>query len=102
MTDILSKWATYRKTTHTDYEADTLGDEMAKEIERLLEDRDFIDAISSEYWDVKCFDIPTGQGDADIGWVVVSHHMGKPCERKEAEVWHDDLRAVMRQAIQSK
>lgn len=37
MTDILSKWATYRKTCHTEYEADVLGDEMAKEIERLRE-----------------------------------------------------------------
>ncbi|QDP65806.1 MAG: hypothetical protein Unbinned7865contig1001_5 [Prokaryotic dsDNA virus sp.] len=45
MTDILSKWATYRKTTHTDYEADTLGDEMAKEIERL---RKGISAIEEE------------------------------------------------------
>lgn len=35
MTDILSKWATYRKTCHTEYEADVLGDEMAKEIEKL-------------------------------------------------------------------
>lgn len=35
MTDVLIKWSGYRKTTHTDYEADTLGDEMAKEIERL-------------------------------------------------------------------
>jgi len=35
MTDILSKWATYRQTCHQEYEADTLGDEMAKEVERL-------------------------------------------------------------------
>lgn len=35
MTDILRKWAAYRQTRHQEYEADTLGDEMAKEIERL-------------------------------------------------------------------
>jgi len=35
MTDILSRWATYRQTCHQEYEADTLGDEMAKELERV-------------------------------------------------------------------
>lgn len=84
---------------------DTVTDLQAKvarleaENKSLREDRDFIDAISNEYWDVKCFDIPTGQGDADIGWVVISHHMAEPRERKEAEVWQDDLRAAVRQAL---
>lgn len=35
MTDILTRWKAYRATTHTDYESDLLGDELAKEAERL-------------------------------------------------------------------
>lgn len=27
-------------------------------------------------------DIPTGSGDADIGWHVVTHHMAEPHERE--------------------
>lgn len=37
MTDILSKWAAYRKTTHTDYDADLLGDELAVRVSVLEE-----------------------------------------------------------------
>lgn len=41
------------------------------------------DAIEKECWSLKCESYPTGGGDADVGWEVISHHMAKPHERVE-------------------
>lgn len=42
-------------------------------------------AIEAECWDVRCIDVPTGCGDADVQWVVIAHYMAAP---KEREVGH--------------
>lgn len=64
-------------------------------------DARLIDALRDESWDLRCFDVPTGGGDADIGWRVVSHYMAPPKERVVAEVYHDDPRAAIRAAIRA-
>ena len=49
--------------------------------------------IASEYLSVQPFDMPTGQGDADIGWQVMA-----PEGKVLAEVFSDDLLAALRMA----
>lgn len=39
------------------------------------------EVIEQNCWDLRCVDIPTGAGDADIGWQIVEHHMAPPKER---------------------
>lgn len=45
--------------------------------------------------DLRCFDMPTGAGDADIGWRVIEHHMAKPHERVVGEAFEDDPRKAI-------
>ncbi|MBY6005412.1 hypothetical protein KUV62_15915 [Salipiger bermudensis] len=66
-------------------------DEAEKDVAR-------IDLIQSEYLDVKCFPIPTGEGDADVGWIAVNHHEGTPSEKTVAEVFMDNCRAALDEA----
>ncbi|EKS37798.1 hypothetical protein [Afipia clevelandensis] len=40
-----------------------------------------LDILEQNCWDLRCVDIPTGAGDADIGWHIVEHHMAPPKER---------------------
>ena len=37
--------------------------------------------MEQECWTLRCVDIQTGGGDADVGWEVVSHHQAKPHDR---------------------
>jgi hypothetical protein len=63
--------------------------------EVLEADKARLDYLQTESDDLRCFDIPTGGGDADIGWQVIGHFQGAPRERVIAEVWHDDVRAAI-------
>ena len=67
----------------------------------MAEDAKLLNALTSEYWKLDPFSIPTGGGDADVGWRVVQYHEGKPTERTVAEVYTDDPRAALRAAIKS-
>lgn len=62
-------------------------------------DTALLDALAAESMDLRCFDMPTGQGDADVGWRVIQHHMGEPTERVASEVYKDDPRSAIRAAI---
>ncbi|MCX7509586.1 hypothetical protein OSS46_29675 [Delftia tsuruhatensis] len=62
-------------------------------------DTALLDALAAESMDLRCFDMPTGQGDADVGWRVIQHHMGEPTERVVSEVYKDDPRSAIRAAI---
>jgi len=42
---------------------------------------DLLAVMEKECWTLRCVDIPTGGGDADVAWDVVSHHMAKPHDR---------------------
>ncbi|MCJ8053809.1 DUF3850 domain-containing protein [Shinella curvata] len=62
-------------------------------------DGTLLDAIQHESWDLRCFNIPTGGDDCDIGWSVIGHWQAEPHERVIAEIYHDDPRAAIRAAI---
>lgn len=77
-----------------------------RKLELLLRDRvtassdtALLNFIAAEYLDLRSFGMPTGQGDADVGWRVIQHHMGEPTERVMAEVYKDDPRSAIRAAI---
>ncbi|WEM01099.1 hypothetical protein [Delftia tsuruhatensis] len=77
-----------------------------RKLELLLRDRvtassdtALLNFIAAEYLDLRSFGMPTGQGDADVGWRVIQHHMGEPTERVVAEVYKDDPRSAIRAAI---
>jgi hypothetical protein len=38
-------------------------------------------AMEQACWTLRCVDIPTGGGDADVAWEVIQHHEAKPHER---------------------
>jgi len=67
-------------------------------IEALEQDKARLDALAGESWDLRCFDVPTGGDDADIGWRVIGHWMAEPRERIIGEVYHDNPRAAIDQA----
>lgn len=69
------------------------------EAEQCARDKARLDYLIEESSDLRCFDIPTGAGDADIGWQVVAHFQAEPRERVVAQVWHDDPRAAIDEAI---
>ena len=64
-----------------------------REHERLFK------ALRDESWDLRCFNIPTGGDDFDIGWRVIGHWQAEPCERTVAEVFSDDPAEAVRQAL---
>ena len=47
--------------------------------------RPMLDALAANYWKLVPFDMPTGQGDADVGWRVIEFHETSPRERVIAE-----------------
>lgn len=62
-------------------------------------DTALLNVLASEYLDIRSFNTPSGEYDADVGWRVIQHHMGKPTERVVSEVYKDDLRSAIRAAI---
>ena len=70
-------------------------------VSERLPDAIRMDALRDQSWDLRCFDMPTGQGDADIGWRVVGHFQAPPRERVIAEVYIDDPRAAIDAALAS-
>lgn len=63
---------------------------------------DLLNALRDNSWKVEPFDMPTGQGDSDIGWRVVEFHMSKPTERTVAEIYTDDPSAAIIAALRAK
>lgn len=43
---------------------------------------DLLNVMEAECWSLRCFNIPTGGDDYDVGWEVVEHHMAKPHDRR--------------------
>lgn len=60
---------------------------------------ELLEALRAESWDLRCFNIPTGGDDYNIGWRVVGHWQAEPHERTIAEVYTDDPAAAVRAAI---
>jgi len=63
------------------------------------EDTARLDWLQRESDDLRCFSIPTGGGDADVGWRVIGHYMADPQERVIAEVFHDSVRDAIDAAM---
>lgn len=61
-----------------------------------------LDALRENSWDLVCFDIPTGEGDGDVGWRVQAHYMAKPHLRTVAEVFEDDPIGALDAAIKAR
>lgn len=66
-----------------------------------LTDTQLLDALASNYWDLRCVDVPTGGDDADIDWIVVEHHQGKPSEVEVDRAYRDDPRLAIRRALRT-
>lgn len=47
----------------------------------MLSDDEMLTFLDAECLTLRCVDLPTGGGDANIGWEVVQHLMGKTRER---------------------
>lgn len=62
------------------------------------EDVALLDAVAANHWRLDPFDMPTGCGDADVGWRVVEYNM-PGIEREVAFVCCDDPRAAIRAAM---
>ena len=56
------------------------------EVQPLTEERR-LRAVEEHCWDVRCIDLPTGAGDADVGWQVIEHYEAKPHERVRGAMW---------------
>lgn len=70
------------------------------EIEALRKDKDRLDAIEGNCWDIRYDSSPNGDaGDSNISIEVVGHWMDKPFERVVGENYNEDLRAAIDQAM---
>lgn len=68
-------------------------------IEQALKDAERLTAIVENSWDLRCFDMPTGGGDADIGWQVFEHYRTEPCLRVISVEYSDDPRKAIDAAM---
>lgn len=74
-------------------------DERDAEIARLREYEALFTALRDQSWDLRCFNMPSGGDDADVGWRVIGHWMAEPHERTVAEVYTDNPAAAVRAAL---
>lgn len=70
---------------------------QSEENKRLRPDANRIEAIAAEYLHVVPFDMPTGQGDADVGWEV-RQNFGRECV-VIVRHYKDDVRAALDEAV---
>lgn len=64
-------------------------------------DTELLNALASNYWDLRCIAVPTGGDDHDVDWTVIEHHQAKPHERTVAQGYTDDPRVAIRRAIRA-
>lgn len=64
--------------------------------ERVEADTRRLDTLLRESWDLRCFSFCQGE---DVGWRVIAHYMAEPRERVVAEVFADDPRAAIDEAV---
>ena len=69
-------------------------------IDELERDKDRIDALESNCWDIRFDSSPNGDaGDSSINIEVVGHWMDQPFERVIGENYSENLRAAIDQAM---
>lgn len=72
----------------------------SNELEALRKDRQRLNAIEGNCWDVRYLSHSNGMdGDHSITIEVVGHYMGAPYERVMGENWDENLRAAIDQAM---
>ncbi|WP_236170462.1 hypothetical protein [Pseudomonas parakoreensis] len=69
-------------------------------IDELERDKERLDALESNYWDIRFGSSPNGDaGDSSINIEVVGHWMDQPVERVIGENYNENLRAAIDQAM---
>lgn len=74
---------------------DEANAQLREELAIARKDSERLDLLRDNSWDLRCFEIPTGGGDADVGWRVIGHWQAKPNERTVGEAFQDDPRAAI-------
>lgn len=70
------------------------------EVEALRKDKDRLDALESNFWDVRYTSSPNGDaGDSSTSVEIVGSWMDEPRERVIGENYHENLRAAIDQAM---
>lgn len=87
----------------TGYEAyERVNAELKAECEALRKDKDRLDALESNFWDVRHDSHPIADtGDSSSSLEIVGHWMDKPFERVIGEDWNENLRAAIDQAMKA-
>lgn len=101
--DSEDKW--YQNSVNLTVERDALQstiDQLQARIKELELDKDRLDALDSNCWDVRFGSTPNGDaGDSSINIEVVGHWMDKPFERVIGENYSENLRAAIDQAMKA-
>lgn len=72
------------------------------ENEVLRKDKDRLDALESNFWDVRHNSHPIADtGDSSSSLEIIGHWMDKPHERVIGENYNEDLRAAIDQAMKA-
>lgn len=75
-------------------------DKLKAENEALRKDKDRLDALESNFWDVRYTSIPNGDaGDSSTSVEIVGSWMDEPRERVIGENYNENLRAAIDQAM---
>lgn len=75
---------------------------LTAENEQLRKDKDRLDALESNYWDVRHNSHPIADtGDSSSSLEIVGHWMDKPFERVIGEDYNENLRAAIDQAMKA-
>lgn len=88
------------KTGHEAYEQVVQG--LRGEVEALRKDKDRLDSLESNFWDVRYGSSQNGDaGDSNVSVEIVGHWMDKPTERVIGEDYSENLRAAIDQAMKA-
>jgi hypothetical protein len=68
---------------------------LLKEFDEKTKDAERLDFIAREYLCIEPFDMPTGQGDANVGWVAKQYRMGMIVPMTVAKVYQDNVRDLI-------
>lgn len=75
-------------------------EQLKRDLDSLLKDKNRLDAIEGNCWDVRYSSIPNADaGDSSIGIEIVGHYQGAPHVRVLGESYTENLRAAIDQAM---
>jgi hypothetical protein len=94
-----ARHAPWPNGSHNLYTAAQMLAYASQAVAAVAEDAARLDAIASEYWTLAPFDMPTGQGDADVGWRVTQYVGMARKPEVIAEHFFDNPRAAIDAAM---